>query len=296
MFMARDAKTDKNVAVKVIRYDKLHSAAKGAAMLEAEYYKMKIFEGHPNILQGYFCNTKGTLQINGDWMGVMYSVIELAENGNLANIIRYTGGLGEEFAKFYFIQICHAINYIHYFGIAHMDIKLENILLDRYFNAKVADFGVSVDVSQTGGLSNRVRGTYCYMAPEIVGLIPSDTYDVYKADIYSLGMWLYVMLFGEFPLKEDSETCSNFDSETIGWITGLKWSTEIKKLWDLASLDLQDLLSSMLWIDPDERPTISEILEWEWFKSNDSDNFSQKVYEEMEHRKNYVLEHYRQAN
>ena len=66
---------DEKIAIKIIRYDMLLSLAKCAAMLEAEYYKMKIFEGHPNILQGYSCNTKGTLEIKGNWMGVMHEWI-----------------------------------------------------------------------------------------------------------------------------------------------------------------------------------------------------------------------------
>ena len=165
---------------------------------------MKILEGHPNILKWYNWNTKGTQEIKGDCMGVMYSTIELAENGNLANIVKYTGGLGEELAKFYFIQIWYAINYVHSFKIAHMDIKLENLLLDQYFNSKIDDFGISVDVSITNGLVDKIRGIVSYMAPEIVSFIPTETYDARKADIYSLRMWLYVMLSREFPLKEDS--------------------------------------------------------------------------------------------
>ena len=290
--MARDIQTDEKVAVKVIRYDRVKWLPKGAAMIEEEYYRMKIFEGHPNILKGYCCNTNGTLESKGECMGVMYSVIELSENGNLANIIRYTGGLWEEFAKFYFIQIWYAISCIHSFKVAHMDIKLENILLDQYFNAKIADFGISVDVSQTDGSTDLIRGTACYIAPEIAWLIPKETYDAYKADIYSLGMWLYVMLFGEFPLKENSETKSNFCSETIGWITGLKWSPKSKKQWDIASFELQDLLSSMLSADPDERPSISEILEWDWIKIVGNINLPQDVFEEMELRKNFILHHH----
>ena len=137
----------------------------------------------------------------------MHSTIELEENRNLANIVKYTGGLGVELAKFYFIKIWYAISYVHSFKIAHMDIKLKNILLDQYFNSKIADFGISVEVSLTNGLADKIRGTVCYMAPEIVSSIPAETYDAHKADIYSLWMWLYVILSIEFPLKEDSEAC-----------------------------------------------------------------------------------------
>ena len=112
--MAINVKTDEKFAVKVIRFDKQQSITRGAMMLEIEYSRMKIFDDHPNIIKSYYWDSNGVLEMNGDCMGVMYNVIEFAENGSLANIIRYTGGLGEEIAKFYFTQIWHAVNYIHF--------------------------------------------------------------------------------------------------------------------------------------------------------------------------------------
>ena len=94
---------------------------------------------------------------------------------------------------------------------------------------KVADLGISMDVSQTNGLSDIIRGTLWYMAPEVSHLLPTESYDAFKADIYSLGMSLYVMIFGEYPLEDKlSETYFEYESETIGWITGLKCSNESK--------------------------------------------------------------------
>ena len=87
--------------------------------------------------------------------------------------------------------------------------------MDQYFNAKVADFGISVDVSQTNGQDNRIRGTPYYMAPEVASWTSTETYDAYKADVYSLGVLLHVMLYGEFPLRGDTETCSNYNSDSI---------------------------------------------------------------------------------
>lgn len=123
-----------------------------------------------------------------------------------------------------------------------MDIKLENILLDEYFNVKVADLGVALDVSQTHGITDSRRGTASYMAPEVSNLLPTETYDAFKADIYSLGISLYVLLLGEFPVKEEIDDSTSFDTDTIGGITGLKCSIESKKKWDLFSTELQELL------------------------------------------------------
>lgn len=69
----------------------------------------------------------------------MYNILEYAPHGALSNFVRYTGGIEEEIARLYVYQFCDAISFIHKLGYAHLDIKLENILLDKYFNIKVAD-------------------------------------------------------------------------------------------------------------------------------------------------------------
>ena len=288
VYQAVDIDTNEKVAIKMLRKDKSISQEKGAKILETEHITMKLVEGHPNILKTYKGNEVGVVEIEHDFYDAMYNIIEVAENGSLSNIVKHTGGLGENLSKFYFLQICHAISHIHSFGIAHMDIKLSNILLDRFFNIKVADLGIAIDVSQTEGLAESVRGTLWYMAPEVSHLLPTETYDAYKADVYSLGMWLYVMIFGEFPLEDKlSETCSDYESETIGWITGLKCSNDSKLIWKILSEDLQDLLSSMLSMDPDERPSVDEILKEEWLYDTYDIDSNHMVFSEMEQRYNF---------
>ena len=168
--------------------------------------------------------------------------------------------------------------------------------MDQHFNAKVADFGISVDVSQTNGQDNRIRGTPYYMAPEVARWTSTETYNAYKADVYSLGVLLHVMLCGEFPLRGDTETCSNYNSDSIKWRISNKLSKERNINEDLASGDLQNLLARMLSIDPDKRPCISEILEWEWVKTSLNETLIQDVFEEMEQRKNFIYEHHLSPN
>ena len=134
------------------------------------------------------------------------------------------------------------------------------------------------------------------MAPEVASWTLTETYDAYKADIYSLGVLLHVMLYGEFPSREDTETCSNYNSDSIKWRDTNSLSKERNLMEDLASDDLQSLLSWMLSIDPNKRPCISEILEWDWLKTNLRDNPIQDVLEEMEQRKNLINEHHLPAN
>ena len=169
------------------------------------------------------------------------------------------------------------------------------VVLDQFFNAKVADFGISVDVSQTNGYDHRTRGTPFYIAPEVAHLGLNETYDAYKADIYSLGVLLYVMLYGEFPLREDSDAITSYDSNSIKRRDSIKMPKENKIQGDLGCFNLRSLLTSMLSIDPDKRPCILEILEWDWLKFDWNDNLIQDILEEMEQRKNFISDHHLSA-
>lgn len=288
VYLANHLETGEKFAVKMLRKDKGYEAEKGARIMQKEHERLTVLQGHPNILQSYFTTSEGNLYANDKNNDVMYNVIELAENGSFSPLIRATGGLGEELVKFQFLQICHAISHMHQNGYAHMDVKLENILLDNRFNAKVADMGVSLDVSQSNGLCESRRGTVCYMAPEVNHLLPGEQFDAYKSDVYSLGICLYVLIFGEFPVKESDESSTMFDSETMGCLTGLKCSFGAKQ-WNCISSECQDLLSSMLTMEPEERPTMDELLQNEWFNSAFNEDMSLVIYEEMEQRKLHML-------
>lgn len=288
VYLATHLESETKCAIKMLRKDKGYEAEKGARIMLKEHERLTSLQGHPNILQSYMTNSEGILYANDRNNDVMYNVIELAENGSFSSLIRATGGLGEEIVKFQFLQICHAISHMHKNGYAHLDVKLENILLDARYNAKVADMGVSLDVSMTDGMCDSRRGTVTYMAPEVNHLLAGETFDAYKADVYSLGMCLYVLIFGEFPVKESDEHSTMFDSETMGCLTGLKCSFGAKQ-WNCISAECQELLSSMLTMEPEDRPTVDEILENEWFNSAFREDMGLIVFEEMEQRKQHML-------
>lgn len=116
--------------------------------------------------------------------------MEYCENGSLSTIIKKTGAIEENIARFIFAQMSSALEFLHSKNFCHLDIKLENTLLDNFFNVKLADFGSGVSLLKTQGHTNHKVGTPLYMAPEVKDLSKGETFDGLKADIYSLGVTL----------------------------------------------------------------------------------------------------------
>ena len=109
----------------------------------------------------------------------------------------------EDEAKRLFKQIVEGIDYMHKKSVAHRDIKLENILLDENNSIKIIDFGFSITM-QNDRLLNIFCGTPSYMSPELA--IKKDYYG-WHADVWALGVLLYVFLCGKFPFKGIKLSC-----------------------------------------------------------------------------------------
>ncbi len=66
-----------------------------------------------------------------------FLALEIAENGDLLDYLNYRGALEEEEARHVFKQMCQAISYLHSSGIAHRDIKLENVFFNKDMDVKL---------------------------------------------------------------------------------------------------------------------------------------------------------------
>ncbi len=186
VFLARDVKHDREVAIKVLHPEL--SASIGAERFEREI-KLAAKLQHPHILGLYD---------SGNADGLLYYVMPFVRGEALRDRLDREGMLPVEDALRITLEVCSALNYAHEQGIVHRDIKPENILLSGE-HSLVADFGIAraandasqQKLTQTG----MAVGTPVYMAPEQSTGDPVGP----TADIYSLGCMLYEMLAGEPP-------------------------------------------------------------------------------------------------
>ena len=146
-------------------------------------------------------------------------------------------------------DICYGLKEIHSRNLIHRDIKPENLLLTRDLKIKIADFGISKQLSQETQYAKTQTGTIRYMAPEI---ILGEKYKD-KVDIWSLGCIIYEMCKLEFCFG-DCNIMSLVDK-----ITNCKFNHIDENIY---GKELQELIELCLQKDPSKRPTVDEIIKY----------------------------------
>ena len=145
------------------------------------------------------------------------------------------------------LQIAFVIKYLHSRKIVHCDLKSPNILIDKNYNIKLGDFGLSRFIGKNSENIKGKIGTPHWMAPEI---LLGGKYE-YHSDIFSYGMILWEILTGDIPYN-------NIDPKKIeNLITNEK---NIVKVPDYGNLILRKLCKSCINYEPEKRPSIDEIL------------------------------------
>mmetsp|Transcript_63912 Transcript_63912/g.88800 ORF Transcript_63912/g.88800 Transcript_63912/m.88800 type:complete len:188 (+) Transcript_63912:378-941(+) len=181
--------------------------------------------------------------------------------------------------------MAHAVKHLHDQNVAHLDLKPGNILLDQYFNMKIADLGCATDCSETAMIDHR-KGTKSFMAPEILYLTDGETYDPLKADVYSLGVTLYLMLTGENPKVSENSASTNGNSSFDDDMFDVGHSSCKANCYDMGFPDsLADLLSGMLAWDPEKRYSIDDVINHPWTTSEFSSDIACQAYTELSTKK-----------
>lgn len=242
VYYARNIETSQSVAIKVIEKEKILNLGM-VEQIKREISAMRKVK-HPNILELHEVIASKTK---------IYFVMEYAKGGELFDKIS-KGKLSEDVGRKYFQQLISAVDYCHSRGVYHRDLKLENLLLDENGNLNVSDFGLSAfaESKHQDGLLHTICGTPAYVPPEI---IQRKGYDGAKADIWSCGVILYVLLAG-FPPFYDSNLIGMYNKICKAEYRFPRWfSTEVRKL-----------LTRILNPNPYSRISISKIMETPWFK------------------------------
>jgi len=187
VYLADDLKHQRKVALKVLRPEL-------AAILGAERFLHEIRTTanlqHPHIL---------ALHDSGQVENTVYYVMPFIEGESLRDRLTREKQLPIEDAVRIASQVASALDYAHRHGVIHRDIKPENILLHEG-SALVADFGIALAASSTGGTrmteTGMSLGTPHYMSPEQA---MGERDITARSDVYALGCVLYEMLTGEPP-------------------------------------------------------------------------------------------------
>jgi len=192
------------------------------------------------------------------------TVMDLAK-GDLFDVVKAEGLLDENQARRIFKQICKALNFLRAKGICHLDVSLENILLDPHGNCFLSDFGLAQEVHRSSlgedldyfGPDFR-PGKPKYMAPEIVR---GEIFNGFQADMYSLGIVLFCMLYGFHPYQQPSHDDPAYVLISCGFCEQLLFSIEDISISEQA----QDLLCTLL-CPESVRLSLEEVLYHEWLQ------------------------------
>ena len=179
-----------------------------------------------------------------------YITMEYLPSGDLLDEVNKKKGLSEKQAHRYFCQLVSALEYLHSeLHVIHRDIKAENIMLDKYKNIRLADFGLSKHFTSTNPFRETMCGSPAYASPEMIKNQPYTA----SADIWSTGVLLYALLCGVLPFNSDNSTAV------------MHQIVHQEPLYPLfLSPECRDLLKKLLKKDWRNRITISEIKDHPW--------------------------------
>ena len=239
--------TNEEYAVKIYEKEKLNSNSKKSCVNKEIQILKKL--NHKNIakLIDIISTEKEILVIQE-----LVEGISLREYYN--NEIRHQKGISihkENIFRTIFKQIFEAMDYVHKQGMAHRDIKLENILIKKNYEIKIIDFGFGM-YNPENKLQKFFCGTPNYMAPEIAEKKP---YIGQLADMWSLGILVYKIFCADFPFKGKNEK-ELYKAIKTGKFTMASYTPEYAK----------KIICSLIVLNPNKRMTCEDVLNSDWLK------------------------------
>lgn len=210
-------------------------------------------------------------------------ITEYASKGDLMDFLLRNQPVSEGLARHFFTQMLSGVAYLHHQGIAHLDISPENLFLDDSFNIKIADFGAAFLLSKQcknkcKGISKQskrccqhdseqhqilhgisLNGKTNFMSPErLCGL----TFCPRSADVFSMGVVLFILLFGSFPFESATDSDHRWRLIESGQLRALLTRLGVNDVSEEAVVLLEGMLAP-----EDHRMTLCEVRSQAWLLS-----------------------------
>lgn len=270
VFKAVDSETGTDVAVKEINWPK-KKTVQDDIIKETEILSKLHHKNIAKMVKA-FRHSKRSEKV--------YIAMELCSGGELFDIVVERAHLTEESAKKVTKEMLSALVYCHEMQVAHLDLKPENIILSEKANKdkskplppiKLIDWGLSSEFKDfnTCPLTCRTKGTPAYIAPEVF----SGYYNE-KADLWSVGVIVMVLLTGEYPYNDPLPIDKNGDfirDENGHWVSVLPTEDDISALEFRSgsgmSVESLAFIKKLLTVSPASRPSAAEALKDPWFAS-----------------------------
>eukprot|EP01134_Creolimax_fragrantissima_P007758 CFRG7758T1 len=230
VYKAQHVLTGETVACKIVNKRRMKDSVRRRLSREIEVLKLL---DHPNIIRMY-----ETLETEDD----IYFFLLYARGGEMYTDLAQKGKMDEKQARKTFRSILSAVEYCHFMGIAHRDLKVENILYGNDRTVLVSDFGLS-NYFIKGTMFETFCGSHGCAAPEVLVGRP---YSGPEADVWSLGVLLYVMIEGTVPFATTADSAAaKFDTRFM-----LK--------------SCRKFIKEILKPEPRTRPNASALMRLEW--------------------------------
>ena len=277
VYKAIDTRDGSMVAVKEIALRRLDDKARRALRLEIQL--LTELGAHENVIA-----LRGVVEHDA----YVYVVLELAENGSLASLVKPTkfGVCAEPLARVYVRQILRGLEYLHARGVVHRDVKGANVLTTKDGVVKIADFGValrrSIDVdtddTRTHDTSDLdVQGTPYWMAPEAIEISAGKAVG-FASDVWSVACVTLELLTGAPPY---------FDMQPMPAMFAIV-NNDRPPLPNGVSAECRDFLKRCFRKDPAKRPSARDALAHAWLAVDDptprgeKDAFSRRARKKKE--------------
>ncbi|XP_033244019.1 serine/threonine-protein kinase polo-like [Drosophila miranda] len=199
---------------------------------------------HPNIVKfhSYFEDVQN-----------IYIVLELCKKRSMMELHKRRKSITEFECRYYIYQIIQGVKYLHDNRIIHRDLKLGNLFLNDMLHVKIGDFGLATRIEYEGERKKTLCGTPNYIAPEIL----TKKGHSFEVDIWSIGCVMYTLLVGQPP----------FETKTLK-----DTYSKIKKCEYRVPSYLRkpaaDMVISMLQPNPESRPAIGQLLNYDFLKGS----------------------------